>query len=152
MTAAEPYGKTGGMKLSFTTAALAAAGLFTGLAAAWQTSVLMSANVWGHHFSQVEVKSTACVVTTTLEYTSPEQAYKSRLKGMNRYRFKARARFASGKVATSHVFVSTKPGGAKQSYTFDTTAEGCWAKLPQALRGVDVEGCRGEKCVVEPFK
>ena len=124
----------------------------TGLGWAWQTSVLLDATVWGHHFSGVEVSSAGCVVTTTLEVLAPEAGYKSRLKGMNHYRFKARSRFASGRIATSQVFALTQPGSSKPSYRFDTAPEGCWAKAPQALRGVDVEGCRGEKCAVQPFK
>lgn len=130
----------------------AASALIPGVASAWGSSALFSATVWSHKFSDVTVKATDCVVETTVKYNAPDRAYKSRLKGMNEYRFKARARFASGRSASSAVFASTKAGSASHTYRVDTQPEGCWAKQDQKLVAVDVEGCRGEGCQVEPFK
>lgn len=122
------------------------------IAWAWGSSALFSATVWSHKFSDVSVNATGCVVETTVKYNAPEKAYKSRLKGMNEYRFKARARFASGKSVSSAVFTSTRPGNASHTYRVDTRPDGCWAKQDQKLVAMDVEGCRGEGCQVEPFK
>jgi hypothetical protein len=126
--------------------------LTASVAWAWGSSARLNASVWGHQFSEVEVQSSGCVVITKLAYTAPAKAYKSRLEGMNHYRFRARLRFASGKMAVSPGFSSTAPGSSRHDYRFDTKAEGCWGKHKQVLRGVDVTGCRGEKCTIEPFK
>ena len=34
---------------------------------------------------------------------------------------------------------------------FDSAGDGCWVKDKQALRGVKVEGCRGDGCQPEPI-
>lgn len=132
--------------------ALTAAALLAGVALAWSGSALVQAKVWDHEFSEIQVQSSGCVLSATLKYSAPQQAYESRIAGMNQYRFRARTRFASGKSAASSVFTSTKPGSRSHRYEVDTTREGCWARHEQTLRGVDVEGCRGEGCQVEPFK
>lgn len=130
----------------------AASVLTPAIAWAWGSSALFSATVWGHKFSDVTVKATGCIVETAIKYNAPDKAYKSRLQGMNEYRFKARARFASGKSVESAVFTSTKAGSASHTYRVDTQPEGCWAKQDQKLVAVDVEGCRGKGCRVESFK
>ena len=123
-----------------------------GLAWAWGSSVLFSATVWGHKFSEVAVEGRECSVSVRIKYDAPANAYKSQLDGMNHYRFRARARLASGQKAEGPVFSSTKAGPALHSFTFDTAGQGCWARDKQALVAMDVEGCRGEGCQVEPFK
>ena len=35
--------------------------------------------------------------------------------------------------------------------TFDSSVDGCWAKDKQQLRGVKVEGCRGDGCTPQPI-
>ena len=114
--------------------------------------MLFSASVWNHKFSEVLVEATDCSVKVSVKYDAPQSAYKSRRASMNHYRFKARARFASGAKAAGPVFSSSKPGAQSQTFSFDTTSEGCWARQPQSLVAMDVEGCRGESCTVEPFK
>ena len=123
-----------------------------GVAWGWGSSVLFSASVWGHKFSEVLVEAVDCSVKVRVKYDAPSNAYKSRLADMNHYRFKARARFASGAKAQGPVFSSTKPGAEAHTFSFDSSAEGCWARQKQALVAMDVEGCRGVGCTVEPFK
>lgn len=89
---------------------------------------------------------------TTLEFTAPEGGYQDAAAVRNYYRFKARARFASGKVATSPIFFSQKAGTHRFEFGFDTTSASCWAQAEQKIIGVDIEGCRGKGCTVEPFQ
>lgn len=112
----------------------------------------MSARVWGHHFKRVSIAPNGCKVVARLSYDAPEVAYKSRVDGMNHYRFKARVRLASGKVVTSQPFESSAAGKHTQVFSFDTASAGCWSKQRQTPAGVDVEGCRGNGCAIEPFK
>ena len=114
--------------------------------------MLFSASVWSHKFSEVTVEAADCSVKVSVKYDAPGSAYKSHLPGMNHYRFKARPRFASGAKAPGPVFSSTKPGRALHTFSIDSSKEGCWARQKQALVAMDVEGCRGEGCTVEPFK
>ena len=114
--------------------------------------MLFSATVWSHRFSEVRVEAADCSVKVSVTYDAPASAYKSRLASMIHYRFKARARFASGVKAAGPVFSSSKPGAQSHTFSFDTSGEGCWAREKQALVAMDVEGCRGEGCTVEPFK
>lgn len=123
-----------------------------GIVWGWGSSALFSASVWSHKFSQVTVEAADCSVKVSVKYDAPESAYKSHLADMNHYRFKARARFASGAKAEGPVFSSTKPGRGVHTFSFDSSPEGCWARPKQALVAIDVEGCRGEGCTVEPFK
>lgn len=133
------------------TAVLLAGVAAAGSAWGWASSVLFSATVWNHKFSEVSVESKDCAVTVRVHYDAPANAYKSRLEGMNHYRFRARARFGSGVKAEGPVFSSSKAGPGLHSYTIDT-GSACWARDKQALVAMDVEGCRGEGCQVEPFK
>jgi hypothetical protein len=122
------------------------------LALAWTSASPFSATVHGHEFKRVEVRDEDCSVKTTLEFTAPEAGYRENAAIRNYYRFKARARFASGKVATSPTFFSQKPGTHRFEFNFDTSAESCWARAEQKIIGVDIEGCRGKGCTVEPFQ
>lgn len=133
------------------TAGLCAGLTSAGVAWGWVSSALFSATVWNHRFSEVSVEAKDCSVSVRVKYDAPQNAYKSRLPGMNHYRFRARARFGSGDRAEGPVFSSTKPGSGVHSFTVDTGPK-CWARDKQALVAIDVEGCRGETCQVEPFK
>lgn len=131
-------------------------GCVAGLASAsvawgWASSALFSATVWTHRFSEVSVESKDCALTVRVKYDAPANAYKSRLEGMNHYRFRVRARFASGAKAEGPVFSSTKAGAGLHSFTFDT-GQACWAREKQSVVAMDVEGCRGASCQVQPFK
>ncbi len=135
---------------------LKTSGFLVGVASAgtawgWASSVLFSATVWNHKFSEVSVEAKDCVVSVRVKYDAPANAYRSRLEGMNHYRFRARARFGSGAKAEGPVFSSTKAGPGLHSFSIDT-GQACWARDKQALVAMDVEGCRGQNCQVEPFK
>lgn len=121
-------------------------------ALAWTSDSPFSATVLGHQFKHVSVGDEACTVKATLKFSAPEAQYREPAQARNHYRFKARARFASGKRATSPIFFSQKPGAHQFSFEFDTTPDGCWARTEQKVIGVDVEGCRGKGCTVEPFQ
>jgi len=132
-------------------AALAGVLAAAGVAWGWGSSALFSATVWNHKFSEVSVESKDCSVTVRVKYEAPASAYKSELSGMNHYRFRARARFASGAKAEGPVFASTKAGPGLHTFSIDS-GQACWAREKQSLVAMDVEGCRGETCQVEPFK
>jgi len=122
------------------------------VAFAWTSASPFSATVHGHEFKRVSIENAGCVVKTTLQFSAPEAGYREPAKVRNYYRFKARARFASGKEAVSPIFFSQKPGDHKFEYAVDTTAAACWGNGEQKVIGVDVEGCRGKGCSVEPFQ
>lgn len=157
LTEGRRRGNTAGMRvwamrnLLLGGAAVAASVGAAGVAWGWGSSVLFSASVWNHKFSEVSVESKDCSVTVRVKYDAPPSAYKSELSGMNHYRFRARARFASGAKAEGPVFASTKAGPGLHSFSFDS-GQACWAREKQSLVAMDVEGCRGDTCQVEPFK
>jgi len=91
-------------------------------------------------------------VVARVSYEAPEVAYKNEDEGRNHYRFKARVRLASGKRIESREFESTGPGNHEHTFRTDTAGADCWAKKPQSPAALDVEGCRGEDCSIEPFK
>jgi hypothetical protein len=122
------------------------------VAVAWTSTSPFSATVHGHAFKHVSVKDEGCTVKAVLKFNAPEEQYREPATVRNHYRFKARARFASGKKAPSPIFFSQKPGEHQFEFAFDTTADGCWARAEQKVIAVDVEGCRGKSCVVEPFQ
>jgi hypothetical protein len=122
------------------------------VALAWSSESPFSATVHGHAFKRVSVHDEGCAVKTRLEFNAPEAQYREPAEVRNYYRFKARVRFASGKKAVSPIFFSQKPGDHQFEFAFDTTADGCWARNDQKVIGVDIEGCRGKRCVVEPFQ
>jgi hypothetical protein len=122
------------------------------VALAWTSDSPFSATVLGHAFKHVSVRDEGCAIKTVLKFSAPEGQYREPAKVRNYYRFKARVRFASGKKALSPVFFSQKPGDHQFEFAFDSTADGCWARSEQKVIGVDVEGCRGKGCVVEPFQ
>lgn len=122
------------------------------LALAWTSASPFSATVHGHEFKRVSSHDEGCVIKTTLEFKAPETGYREPAPVRNYYRFKARTRFASGKEAISPIFFSQKPGDHKFEYAVDTTSAACWGNSEQKVIGVDVEGCRGKGCSVEPFQ
>lgn len=122
------------------------------LAAAWTSGSPFSAKVHQHEFARVDAKNEGCKVQAKLSFTAPESAYREPAAVRNYYRFKARIRFASGKNALSPTFFSKKPGNHSFIFEHDTTSEACWGKAEQKIIGVDVEGCRGKGCTVQPFK
>lgn len=132
-------------------ALLAVVLLSPAIALAWTSASPFSAKIHNHDFNHVAVHDEACVVKTKLKFVAPEAQYQDDAAVRNYYRFKARTRFASGKKALSPVFFSQRPGTHEFEFSFDTATEGCWGKSEQKVIGVDVEGCRGRNCTVEPF-
>ncbi len=135
-------------------AALVAAAslLISGGVWAWQVETPFRATVHGHVFDKVVLSDSSCTFNARLYFDAPPKAYAERSKVRNHYRFRARLRLANGQTIVSGLFFS--PGPTRRAYTVrvDTANEGCWAKYEQRLVDIDVEGCRGERCHVEPFR
>lgn len=131
---------------------LVAVGLMAAPAAlAWSQTADISPTVHGHVFQRVEVDADGCVLAYKLFFDAPADAYKSQAPARNVYRFRTRIDFASGKSATVPLFSNRAPGARVYAYRYDSTADGCWVNQKQALRGVKVEACRGERCTPEPI-
>jgi hypothetical protein len=118
---------------------------------AWSQRAEFSATVHGHAFQRVEVESDECVLAYRIYFDAPADAYASPAKTRDVYLFRTRIDFASGKSAPVPVFANRAPGTRVYENRYDSSADGCWAKDKQALRGVKVEGCRGDGCKPEPI-
>jgi hypothetical protein len=119
--------------------------------AAWSQSAEFSATVHGHAFSRVSVDTSDCMLHYRIYFDAPAAAYASKATTRNVYLFRSRIDFASGKSATVPVYANRAPGARMYENTFDSSVDGCWAKDKQALRGVKVEGCRGDGCTPQPL-
>lgn len=131
---------------------LAAVVLLPSVALGFRQSAAFETRVHGHAFSNVTVESKGCDVQVRLKFDAPAQGYQHEAAARNIYRFHARINLDKGHSFETPVFQNSVPGERSYAYTKDTTSEGCWAKDEHALRGVDVEGCRGGGCKPEPFK
>jgi hypothetical protein len=118
---------------------------------AWSQGADFGATVHGHAFSRVEVESADCTLNYRIFFNAPAEGYASGARPRNVYLFRSRIDFASGKSAVVPVFANRAPGARVYENHFDSTADGCWVKDKQALRGVKVEGCRGDGCTPEPL-
>lgn len=112
---------------------------------------MIHTTVHGHEFDKVSLESSECSVTAKLWFTAPESGYRDRSANRNSYLFRARVVLDDGRQVTSQNFRTSKPGNKLQTWVFDTSAEGCWAKEKPALRSVVVNGCRGRRCPVPEF-
>ena len=119
--------------------------------AAWSQSAEFSATVHNHAFSRVSVDTSDCMLHYRIYFDAPADAYASKATTRNVYLFRSRIDFASGKSATVPVYANRAPGARMYENTFDSSVDGCWAKDKQALRGVKVEGCRGDGCTPQPL-
>lgn len=124
--------------------------LTSSLALAWTRSAEFEARVHGHAFTKVSLESADCSLRYKLEFAAPPEAYPK--TGIGYYRFHARIRLDEGRSIVTNVFGNRTPGKRTFTGELDTTAEGCWAKEPRKLFGVDVEGCRGRACVPDRFE
>jgi hypothetical protein len=123
-------------------------GLFVATAAAaWSQNSEFGARVHEHGFKRVVVESVDCSIKYKLYFSAPAAGYVSKSPPRNVYLFRSRIDFQSGKQAMVPVFANRGPGERVYENSFDTTAEGCWAKSQEKLAGVKVEGCRGDGCV-----
>jgi hypothetical protein len=118
------------------------------LALAWTQSALFDVTVHKHLFERVAVDSQDCALRTQISFSAPAEAYKSG----NYYRFKARIRLDAGHEVTTRVFGNSGAGARTYSFSYDTSAEGCWAKVDHKFKGFDVEGCRGRGCTPDAFR
>ncbi|GMV17052.1 MAG: hypothetical protein HS104_20155 [Polyangiaceae bacterium] len=118
------------------------------LASGWTQRSAIQSRVHDHEFDRVSVQSSECSLEVKLWFTAPESGYKDRSPRRNSYLFRARVKLDDGRQVTSELFRTSKPGRKLQTWTHDTSAEGCWAKQKPALRSVVVNGCRGRRCVV----
>ena len=118
---------------------------------AWSQGAEFGATVHGHAFSRVEVESVDCTLNYRLFFDAPAAGYASGARTRNVYLFRSRIDFGSGKSASVPVFANRGPGARVYENHYDSTADGCWVKDKQALRGVKVEGCRGDGCTPEPL-
>lgn len=120
-------------------------------ALAWTRKAEFEARVHGHTFSKVElesVESAPCKLRYTVEFEAPPEGY---TKSSAYYRFHVRVRFDEGRSLVTPVFGNRGPGTRHYVYWLDTSADGCWANADHKVFGVDVQGCRGQRCVPDPF-
>lgn len=122
------------------------------IAWAWSQSALLDVRVHDHRFDRVSIESAGCSLTARLSFEAPEGGYSSSSPERNYHRFKARVRLTSDQAITSPVFGNSKAGRRQYTFSYDTSDQGCWAKAPHKLQGVDVEACRGRRCQPDPFK
>ena len=118
----------------------------------WSQSSEFGARVHGHEFKRVMVDSADCSIKYKLYFGAPADQYASAAKARNVYLFRSRIDFLDGKSATIPVFANRAAGERMYENTFDTTAQGCWAKTPQKVVAVKVEGCRGDGCTPEQIQ
>lgn len=122
------------------------------LAWAWSQGAMIDVRVHEHVFDRVHVESSGCSVTAKLHFSAPEQGYRSGARERDYHRFRARIRLTEGRGLESPVFGNPKPGRRLYTFTYDTASEGCWAEQQHKLQGVDVEACRGRRCVPKTFE
>ncbi|NLE87629.1 MAG: hypothetical protein GX607_14670 [Myxococcales bacterium] len=135
-------------------AALVGGALLTApvLAWAWGQSALINVKVHDHTFDRVSIESAECTVHAKLHFAAPASGYDSGARERNYHRFKARIRLTNDQAIVSPIFGNPRPGRRMYTFSYDTSAEGCWAKEEHKLKGVDIEACRGRRCEPEPFK
>jgi len=120
--------------------------------AAWTQSAEIEVKVHDHLFHKVTVEGVDCRLNTKLWFQAPAAVYTSGSGARNVYRFHGRVDFLDGKQAPFALFVNRAGGERIISASYDTTAEGCWARDRQKLERVRVEACRGDGCAPNPVK
>jgi hypothetical protein len=121
------------------------------VAFAWDQKALLGTRVHEHAMHSVELEAQGCALAYKLSFSAPADGYASRAMNRNYYVFRTRIKFHGGKKVTVPVFGNAGPGERVYERTYDTTAEGCWAKEPQRLMGLDVEACRNRGCTPDPL-
>jgi hypothetical protein len=121
------------------------------VALAWSQKVPFAVKVHDHALHDVELSATDCSLTYKLFFSAPAAGYDSRAENRNYYLFRTRIKLQSGKRVTVPVFGNAGPGERVYERSYDTSGEGCWAKEPQKLLGVDVEACRNRGCTPDPL-
>jgi hypothetical protein len=119
----------------------------------WSERATFETRIHGHQFSLVTLESgEACTVKVQVRFDAPREKYEGESPERQVYRFHVRAKLDGGRQLLTRVFSNSSPGTRTYGYTHDTSAEGCWAKQPQKLVGIDVEGCRGARCSPAVFE
>jgi hypothetical protein len=121
------------------------------VALAWNQKALLGTRVHEHAMHSVELEAQGCALTYKLSFSAPADGYVSRAANRNYYLFRTRIKFHGGKRITVPVFGNAGPGERVYERTYDTGGEGCWAKEPQRLMGLDVEACRSRGCTPDPL-
>jgi len=121
------------------------------VALAWTQKAPFGVKVHGHAVHDVELSGNGCSLDYKVFFSAPADGYSSRAENRNYYLFRTRIKFQSGKTVTPPVFGNSGPGERVYERGYDTTGEGCWAKEPQKLLGVDVEACRNRGCTPDPL-
>lgn len=138
-------------KLLLCTAAAAVVCSAALLAGAWEAKAPFSATINGHKFSELRATSSDCTLKVRLRFTAPKDKYTSGAPRRNYYRFKARLELSDNITVDSPVFGNRAAGRRVYTFQHDSTGQRCWAKQEHKVRNVDIEGCRGRGCRVEPF-
>lgn len=134
--------------------AIVVVGVWPALAVAdapWSHEISPTVAVNGHTFHRVKVDATGCTAHFQLFFKAPEEMYADKKNLVrNFYRFLGRVRIGDHQV-DSGSFVNRAPGERVYSFDFDSTTQGCWTKQLTKLWKLDVNGCRDQRCVVEPL-
>lgn len=121
-------------------------------AAAWSQTAEIEVKVHEHVFHKVTVEGVDCKLNTKLWFQAPAAVYSSGSAARNVYRFHARVDFLEGNRAPVPLFLNRAGGERFIAASYDTTAEGCWARDKKKLERVRVEACRGDGCSPQPVK
>lgn len=122
-------------------------------AVAWSERASFETRIHGHDFSKVTIeRSGDCSLKVQVLFDAPADAYKSESAARSFYRFHVRTKLEGGRALITRVFSNSAPGARAYTYVQDSSAEGCWAKQPLKIIGIDVEGCRGPGCKPKAFE
>jgi hypothetical protein len=121
-------------------------------AAAWTQTAEIEVKVHEHVFHKVTVEGVDCTLNTKLWFHAPAAVYSSANAARNLYRFHGRVDFLEGNQAPIAMFVNRVGGERYIASSYDTTAEGCWARDRKKLERVRLEACRGDGCGPRPVK
>ena len=144
--------KPGSRKWLLSAVAAAATSGVALLAHAWQLSAPFDAVVNDHEFHELKAWNEGCVLKVKLRFKAPESSYQSRASARNYYRFKARLEMSDNITVDSPIFGNPAAGNRVYTFSRDTESGGCWAETKLKIHNIDIEGCRGRRCHVQPFE
>lgn len=139
------YGVWASLCLLASSAAALAAG------AAWWDEAPLGVKVHDHAFHRVTANGIDCNVRVRLYFDAPHAGYREPAAARNHYRFRAELKLSGGKTVVSEVFDNTEGGLRVFAFSHDTRSDGCWAREEHKLRKVNVQACRGQRCVPKDF-
>jgi hypothetical protein len=119
----------------------------------WSERASFETRIHGHDFSKVALESSGqCALKVQVRFDAPANGYESESAARSFYRFHVRTKLEGGRALVTRAFSNSAPGARTYTYVHDTSADGCWAKQPQKIIGIDVEGCRGAGCTPKAFE